>query len=119
MIHFILNATKSICKFKQLSATDMPIRGNTNKAVDSSSFCFQLETVIHFYTLVLLLGWTVIIGMAMLIYVITQSSLFRKAKYSKSGQAFENFYYKHKIIIISVITIFVISMFLFELIFIR
>ena len=66
-----------------------------------------------------LLGWTVIIGMAMLIYVITQSSLFRKAKYSKSGQAFENFYYKHKIIIISVITIFVISMFLFELIFIR
>ena len=66
-----------------------------------------------------LLGWTVIIGMAMLIYVITQRSLFRKAKYSKSGQAFENFYYKHKIIIISVITIFVISMFLFELIFIR
>ena len=66
-----------------------------------------------------LLGWTVIIGMAMLIYVITQSSLFRKAKYSKSGQSIENFYYKHKIIIISVITIFVISMFLFELIFIR
>ena len=66
-----------------------------------------------------LLGWTVIIGMAMLIYVITQSSQFRKAKYSKSGQSIENFYYKHKIIIISVITIFVISMFLFELIFIR
>ena len=66
-----------------------------------------------------LLGWTVIIGMAMLIYVITQSSQFRKVKYSKSGQSFENFYYKHKIIIISVITIFVISLFLYELIFIR
>ena len=66
-----------------------------------------------------LLGWTVIIGMAMLIYVITQSSQFRKAKSSKSGQSIENFYYKHKIIIISVITIFVISVFLYELIFIR
>tara|TARA_B100001013_G_C24428909_1_gene370955 strand:- start:274 stop:609 length:336 start_codon:yes stop_codon:yes gene_type:complete len=66
-----------------------------------------------------LLGWTVIIGMAMLIYVITQSSKFKKAKYSKSGQSIENFYYKHKIIIISVITIFVISVFLYEQIFIR